>query len=178
MSNRNEGIAFTCPECGYIQERSKCKCVVCGHEWLSIRERPLICSKCHSYQWDGREYPLRHCYRCGHEWRGRYLNKIPKCCKRCYSATWHLEIQPDRKTKIREPKIQELHILNKWGVILSPRERTILALRFGADGRALTLREIGALYSVTTERIRQIEAKALRKMGEAAQELVQRVIIG
>ncbi|MGO8925494.1 MAG: RNA polymerase sigma factor RpoD [Limisphaerales bacterium] len=48
---------------------------------------------------------------------------------------------------------------------LSRRERTILEMRFGlVDGDGHTLEEIGNLYSVTRERIRQIEAKALRKL--------------
>jgi RNA polymerase primary sigma factor len=49
--------------------------------------------------------------------------------------------------------------------LLSQRERKILELRFGlVDGCAHTLEEIGNLYNVTRERIRQIEAKALRKL--------------
>lgn len=48
---------------------------------------------------------------------------------------------------------------------LSPREEDVLKLRFGLDdGRPKTLEEIGQKYNVTRERIRQIEAKALRKM--------------
>jgi len=48
---------------------------------------------------------------------------------------------------------------------LSQRERKILEMRFGlVDGYGHTLEEIGNLYSVTRERIRQIEAKALRKL--------------
>ena len=48
---------------------------------------------------------------------------------------------------------------------LSARERTILEMRFGlVDGYGRTLEEIGSLYNVTRERIRQIEAKALRKL--------------
>ncbi len=48
---------------------------------------------------------------------------------------------------------------------LSEREQMVLALRFGlGDGYARTLEEVGKQFSVTRERIRQIEAKALRKM--------------
>ena len=48
---------------------------------------------------------------------------------------------------------------------LSPRERDVLRMRFGMDdGRMRTLEEVGQLYGVTRERIRQIEAKALRKL--------------
>ena len=48
---------------------------------------------------------------------------------------------------------------------LTPRERKVLELRFGLeDGRSRTLEEVGREFSVTRERIRQIEAKALRKL--------------
>ena len=48
---------------------------------------------------------------------------------------------------------------------LTPREAKVLKLRFGLeDGRARTLEEVGKEFEVTRERIRQIEAKALRKL--------------
>lgn len=48
---------------------------------------------------------------------------------------------------------------------LTPRERKVLTLRFGLqDGYSRTLEEVGKQFNVTRERIRQIEAKALRKM--------------
>ena len=48
---------------------------------------------------------------------------------------------------------------------LTDREQKVLKLRFGLDdGRARTLEEVGRRFDVTRERIRQIEAKALRKL--------------
>ena len=48
---------------------------------------------------------------------------------------------------------------------LTPREKKVLSLRFGLeDGRQRTLEEVGQEFNVTRERIRQIEAKALRKL--------------
>lgn len=48
---------------------------------------------------------------------------------------------------------------------LTPREEQVLKLRFGLeDGRPRTLEEVGRQFNITRERIRQIEAKALRKL--------------
>jgi RNA polymerase primary sigma factor len=54
-----------------------------------------------------------------------------------------------------------------WDVLdtLTPREAKVLRLRFGLDdGNLRTLEEVGKEFMVTRERIRQIEAKALRKL--------------
>ena len=49
--------------------------------------------------------------------------------------------------------------------ILTPREMDVIILRYGLlDDRPLTLEEVGQKYSVTRERVRQIEAKSLRKL--------------
>lgn len=48
---------------------------------------------------------------------------------------------------------------------LTPQEKRVLQLRFGlVDGRSRTLEEVGREFGVTREKIRQIEAKALRKL--------------
>ena len=55
----------------------------------------------------------------------------------------------------------------EYGVLrtLTPREEQVLTLRFGLeDGRPRTLEEVGKVFNITRERIRQIEAKALRKL--------------
>ena len=52
---------------------------------------------------------------------------------------------------------------------LTEREQKVLRLRFGLDdGRPRTLEEVGRQFNVTRERIRQIEAKALRKLRHPA----------
>lgn len=55
--------------------------------------------------------------------------------------------------------------LNKVLHTLTPREEMVIKLRFGLeDGRTRTLEEVGKEFDITRERIRQIEAKALRKL--------------
>lgn len=61
-------------------------------------------------------------------------------------------------TMLREQLLEVLHTL-------TPREENVLKLRFGlVDGRPRTLEEVGKEFDITRERIRQIEAKALRKL--------------
>ena len=68
------------------------------------------------------------------------------------------EIQKIAFTMLKEQLINVLDTL-------TPREEKVLRLRFGLDdGRARTLEEVGKEFNVTRERIRQIEAKALRKL--------------
>jgi RNA polymerase primary sigma factor len=55
---------------------------------------------------------------------------------------------------------------------LSYREREIIRLRFGlADGYAYTLEEVGTIFDVTRERVRQIEAKAVEKLRQPGAEI-------
>ncbi len=62
--------------------------------------------------------------------------------------------------------------IKKVLMMLPPREREVLVLRFGLeDGYSLTLEEVGLLFNVTRERIRQIEAKALRHVRQLSRLL-------
>jgi RNA polymerase primary sigma factor len=55
---------------------------------------------------------------------------------------------------------------------LTPREEKIIKMRFGLeDGSEHTLEEVGQTFALTRERIRQIEAKALRKLRNRARKL-------
>ena len=61
---------------------------------------------------------------------------------------------------------------------LTPREETIIKMRFGFDsGSEHTLEEVGVLFAVTRERIRQIEAKALRKLRHPSRSSKFRVFL-
>lgn len=54
-----------------------------------------------------------------------------------------------------------LRIMRK---VLTPKEMYIIVNRFGFDGDTMTLDELGKLYNLTKERVRQIEARALKKI--------------
>lgn len=71
------------------------------------------------------------------------------------------DLSPEEITSKRLLKTHVHEIINE----LSDRERRILELRFGLiDGQTHTLEEVGRVFGVTRERIRQIEAKALEKL--------------
>ena len=78
---------------------------------------------------------------------------------------------PDALARDREPPADAVVSLNlrdqtrKVLATLTPREEQVLRLRFGIGERSdHTLEEVGTRFAVTRERIRQIEAKALRKL--------------
>jgi RNA polymerase primary sigma factor len=71
--------------------------------------------------------------------------------------------QPTLYDKVSRELLKDA--LNKVLDTLSPREKKVLAMRFGLeDGKPKTLEEVGKEFRVTRERIRQIEAKAIRKL--------------
>jgi RNA polymerase primary sigma factor len=71
------------------------------------------------------------------------------------------QAEPEKATEAALMKEQVRLLLNT----LDEREKRVLELRYGIDGdRARTLEEVGKEFGVTRERIRQIEAKALRKL--------------
>lgn len=70
-------------------------------------------------------------------------------------------LQPEEQATRELLKAQLYEVLDG----LSPREKRVLQLRFGLeDGKQRTLEEVGKEFGVTRERIRQIEAKAIRKL--------------
>lgn len=74
------------------------------------------------------------------------------------------EVEQQIVDKLLKEQITE--ILNS----LTEREKNVIELRYGLDdGNVKTLEEVGALFNVTRERIRQIEAKAVRKLRSSYQ---------
>jgi RNA polymerase primary sigma factor len=75
---------------------------------------------------------------------------------------------PDRATPAPDEQIAQTRMAAQARALvetLTPREQEVLRLRFGLGGaEELTLQEIGARLSVSRERVRQIEAQALRKL--------------
>jgi len=71
--------------------------------------------------------------------------------------------QPTLYDKVSKELLKEA--MNRVLETLSPREKRVLIMRFGLDdGKPKTLEEVGKEFKVTRERIRQIEAKAIRKL--------------
>ena len=70
-----------------------------------------------------------------------------------------------RDLREQASKIREAFVTPRTYDVLTERERKVLTLRFGLeDGRSRTLEEIGTELETTRERVRQIEAKGLRKV--------------
>lgn len=81
-----------------------------------------------------------------------------------------LDIIPARDDSEKPEEMALRETVKQALEILDARQRKVLKLRFGfEDGRPHTLEEIGREFKVTRERIRQIEAKALRKLGRNPQ---------
>ncbi|HEY9713892.1 MAG TPA: sigma-70 family RNA polymerase sigma factor, partial [Chroococcales cyanobacterium] len=72
---------------------------------------------------------------------------------------------PDEETEERAlASASSAELLATLDAVLTARERKILKLRYGFDGREHTLEEVGKKLKITRERVRQLEAKALCKL--------------
>lgn len=75
---------------------------------------------------------------------------------------------PEPSSKVEEESVAGEDLasrINEWLLILHPRSREIIKLRYGLlDGHARTLAEVAPIYKLTRERIRQIEEKAIKKL--------------
>ena len=104
--------------------------------------------------------------------------------------TWWAEQTPAARTAevtatgpspLAHPELRELVTLaaaiDDWLAQLDDRPRQVVRLRFGLDGPALTLDEVGRRFGVTRERIRQIEKKALRELRQKHRAKVARPIV-
>ena len=70
-----------------------------------------------------------------------------------------------RDLREQASKIREAFVTPRTYDVLTEREKRVLTLRFGLeDGRSRTLEEVGTELEITRERVRQIEAKGLRKV--------------
>uniref|UniRef100_A0A7S0G1C7 RNA polymerase sigma-70 domain-containing protein n=1 Tax=Rhodosorus marinus TaxID=101924 RepID=A0A7S0G1C7_9RHOD len=71
------------------------------------------------------------------------------------------EVSPEDRVERALLREDLEHVINS----LSPRERDVVRMRYGLDdGRMKTLDEIGRMFCVSKERVRQIETKAIRKL--------------
>ncbi|WP_010632470.1 sigma-70 family RNA polymerase sigma factor [Sporolactobacillus vineae] len=89
-------------------------------------------------------------------------------------ATPDYMMTPDEAFERKEAR----RVLERALAELKPREAGVIRSRFGLDGgKPLTLEEVGQLYHLTRERIRQIEAKALRKLRQPSRSKTLKVFI-
>jgi RNA polymerase primary sigma factor len=110
-------------------------------------------------------------------WTGQRVKSVKKVAREPISLETPIGEEEDsllgdfiEDKDVENPAIQTAHTLLQEevdGVLatLPVREQEVLKMRFGlGDGYSLTLEEVGLLFKVTRERIRQIEAKALRRL--------------
>ena len=87
----------------------------------------------------------------------------------------HREGDPLHEMNQTQLKSRIAEVLNA----LDYREREILRLRYGlADGYAYSLEEVGKMFSVTRERVRQIKEKAIRRLRHASRSKALRAYLG
>ena len=68
---------------------------------------------------------------------------------------------PEDRLLVQEKCDRVREVMTRY---LKPREQEVIKMRFGFDGPVMTLEEIGAEFNITRERVRQIEARAKRKL--------------
>jgi RNA polymerase primary sigma factor len=88
------------------------------------------------------------------------VDESDEICIQVQNLTTDTDASPEHK--MWTSRMQEL--VRRQLEILDPRTKDIILLRFGFDGTERTLEEIGQLFGVTRERIRQIEVKALNRL--------------
>ena len=112
-------------------------------------------------------------------WPVNKVNYILELCAKTSMTSLDQNLKEDSETNFSEviadpnalsiedgiiDNISNNNIFRLAKIILKPREYEVVCYRFGKFGRIYTLEEVGQKYSLTRERVRQIEAKALRKL--------------
>lgn len=140
------------------------------------RERILASNKTsklkHSHRW--KRLRLRRCYDCGISFANQlhHIGKKVILCRYCFSALQSSkEEKPNCASVVdREYELPTVHDLDlKENVLamlntLTRRERATILLRFGFLEYSFTLDEVAEFMNISRERVRQLEAKALRML--------------
>jgi RNA polymerase sigma factor (sigma-70 family) len=103
----------------------------------------------------GADWPLRKAY---------YYEGYPKDTDLPELPVWEPEpVEVDLDDMVFKRELVAL-VAKVFDELLTPREAKVVCMRFGMGCEEMTLEEVGYQFNVTRERIRQIEAKALRKL--------------
>jgi RNA polymerase primary sigma factor len=114
---------------------------------------------------------------------GRYVQKLKNISRKSYSldATYNDRGDQSLLDKLEDDRFplpidivdagKRAVQIRGWLDMLEANERRVLRLRFGLDGEPQTLEKIGNAFGVTRERVRQIEAKALKKLKKITEEM-------
>jgi RNA polymerase primary sigma factor len=114
---------------------------------------------------------------------GRYITKLNTISRKSYSLDSSFNDQSDQGLldKLEDDRFplpidfieadNRAWQVRQWLDTLEANESKVLRLRFGLDGEPQTLEKIGKVFGVTRERVRQIEAKALKKLKRLSSEM-------
>lgn len=114
---------------------------------------------------DRMEYPVTRSRKCSRSPRNPFPSKLPSATRKIRALGDFIE---DKKAVAPAEEVVNTKLSEQIASVLAdltPREEQVLRKRFGIGEKSdHTLEEVGKLFNVTRERIRQIEAKALRKL--------------
>ena len=119
-----ERIPIDSPKVEHGPAGTTCRCLRCGHVWVSRTDEPKRCPRCSSYLWNkpGQSY---RCSVCGHTWTAR-AKWLPTICPKCKSRKWNGDSTSLSDGALRE-KVRMMHSAGMTSVVICAK----LDLSFG-----------------------------------------------